>query len=132
MPYSAPMFRAGGGWPDQTADLAMAPRPSARQRGYTHAWDISAKSYLADHPLCVGCQARGVTRAAELVDHVVPHKGNLVLFWDPGNWQASCRFDHDQVKQRLEAMFVAGELAEADLRLDSEAARAIAAQLGDG
>jgi 5-methylcytosine-specific restriction protein A len=33
--------------------------------------------------------------AATVVDHVVPHRGDQRLFWDPGNWAPSCKPCHD-------------------------------------
>ena len=54
------------------------------------------------HPLCVMCTAEGVTQAAEVVDHVVPHRGDQTLFWDQCNWQALCKLHHDSDKARLE------------------------------
>lgn len=32
---------------------------------------------------------------AEVVDHIVPHRGDGKLFWDEGNWQALCKNCHD-------------------------------------
>ena len=45
--------------------------------------------YMAEHPLCAACGA-----LATDLDHVVPHKGNMRLFWDEGNWQALCASCH--------------------------------------
>ena len=28
------------------------------------------------------------------VDHIVPHRGDPVLFWDQSNWQALCHSHH--------------------------------------
>jgi 5-methylcytosine-specific restriction enzyme A len=39
---------------------------------------------------------------AEVVDHIIPHKGDINLFWDTKNWQALCKWHHDSVKQREE------------------------------
>jgi 5-methylcytosine-specific restriction protein A len=39
---------------------------------------------------------------ATVVDHIVPHKDNLKLFWDKGNWQALCAHCHSSVKQSEE------------------------------
>lgn len=37
------------------------------------------------------CHEEGRTTAATQTDHVVPHKGDLGLFWDSqGNWQSLC------------------------------------------
>jgi 5-methylcytosine-specific restriction protein A len=46
--------------------------------------------FLRAHPLCVACSASRVTRLATVVDHIVPHRGDLGLFWSQANWQALC------------------------------------------
>lgn len=55
-------------------------------------------------------------------DHVVPHKGDMVRFWDSDLWQPSCKWHHDVIKQQLEAMYARGELIASDLWLNSAAA----------
>lgn len=70
-------------------------RKSAHQRGYTYKWSKAAKQYLKEHPLCRRCGEQGVTKAAEVVDHVIPHKGDMGLFWDRSNWQALCSTCHN-------------------------------------
>ncbi|WP_235911619.1 HNH endonuclease [Mesorhizobium xinjiangense] len=97
-------------------------RGSARERGYTTAWDKAARGFKRSHPLCLGCHAVGRVKPTEVVDHVVPHRGDNALFWDRTNWQASCHWHHDAVKQRLELLFDQGKLKQSDLRLDSDAA----------
>lgn len=94
-------------------------RGSARERGYDAEWDRESKAFLRAHPLCLGCEAVGRVTAAELTDHIVPHQGDRALFRDRANRQPACRWHHDVVKQRLEAMFARGEIGRADLRLDS-------------
>lgn len=84
---------------------------------------------MRNSPLCVGCQAIGLIVAADLVDHVEPHKGDTAKFWDTGKWQSSCRWHHDVVKQRLELMWMRGEITAADLWLDSAVAIRITRQL---
>ncbi len=59
-------------------------------------------AYLAEHPLCVMCEAAGIATAAGVVDHIIPHRGDRVLFWDRGNWQSLCTEHHDSAKQRME------------------------------
>ncbi|WP_338080605.1 HNH endonuclease signature motif containing protein [Cohnella luojiensis] len=34
--------------------------------------------------------------AATVVDHIKPHKGNKILFWDKNNWQPLCKQHHDR------------------------------------
>lgn len=109
-----------------------ARRGSARQRGYTTAWDKAAKGHLRSHPLCVGCEARGEIVAAELVDHVVPHKGDQTVFWDRAGWQSACRWCHDVVKQSLEARWARGSIPDGALRLDSPTAVEAARNLRAG
>lgn len=69
-------------------------RPSARARGYGTLWQKRSKLYLQRHPLCVHCEADGIARAATLVDHITPHRGDPSLFWDEGNWQSLCKHHH--------------------------------------
>ena len=74
-----------------------ARRPSARQRGYTAAWEAARLEFLAYHPACACCRA-----PATVVDHVKPHRGDMRLFWDRENWQPLCAPCHNRIKQRLE------------------------------
>jgi 5-methylcytosine-specific restriction protein A len=106
-------------------------RGSARQRGYDARWDRLAAIEKRCHPLCVGCLAIGRTAATEVIDHIMPHKGDRVLFWAPDNRQAACTWHHSVVKQVLEARFAKGEIGSAALRLDSDAAIALSLDLLD-
>lgn len=64
---------------------------SAAARGYSTRWQRISKRYLQEHPLCVRCG-----RPAQVVDHIVPHRGREQLFWDESNWQALCKPCHDK------------------------------------
>jgi hypothetical protein len=77
-------------------------REKTAKRGYDGKWQQARLAYLAEHPLCAACQARGIVRYACVVDHILPHRGDKVLFWDRRNWQALCKGCHDGDKQRLE------------------------------
>lgn len=77
-------------------------KQTAAQRGYDHKWRKARERHLADHPLCVYCQRLGLVTAANVVDHVVPHRGDMALFWDQANWQSLCTPCHSSVKQREE------------------------------
>lgn len=89
-------------------------RGSARARGYDARWERARIVYLSQHPLCVCCKANGVVHEASLIDHVIAHRGDRRLFWDVSNWQALCKWCHDNVKSPLERSAAAGHL----LRLD--------------
>jgi 5-methylcytosine-specific restriction endonuclease McrA len=75
---------------------------SAAARGYGHKWRNSREVFLTNNPLCVMCKAEGRVTAATVVDHIVPHAGDLKLFWKRSNWQPLCKWHHDSVKQRME------------------------------
>ena len=76
---------------------------SARQRGYTTAWDRARKGFLAKHPLCVCCLAHGHVCAAGVVDHIIPHRGDMEVFWRSQDWQALCLWCHNNIKKPLES-----------------------------
>jgi 5-methylcytosine-specific restriction endonuclease McrA len=57
---------------------------------------------LAAHPLCCLCAKLGIVRAATVVDHIEPHKGNEELFFAAANLQSMCKPCHDGAKQELE------------------------------
>jgi 5-methylcytosine-specific restriction protein A len=71
-------------------------RGSPRDRGYTGKWDKAAKRFLQENPLCAECARQGRTTMADLVDHIVPAKGDQKLFWDSENWQALCSACHNR------------------------------------
>ena len=66
-------------------------RANAAQRGYGYKWQKTSKAFLRAHPLCVRCG-----RVAEVVDHIIPHRGDQKLFWDRNNWQPLCKQCHDR------------------------------------
>lgn len=74
---------------------AEAARPSARERGYDYRWEKARKEHLRAHPLCVECKREGRYVQACVVDHIIPHKGNMILFWDRTNWQSLCSYHHN-------------------------------------
>ena len=77
-------------------------RPSFRERGYTPAWDRLSKRFRQKNPLCADCLKRGITTAARVVDHIIPHKGNHALLMDETNLQSLCKTCHDSAKQAEE------------------------------
>lgn len=77
-------------------------RASAHKRGYGTRWRKAREAYLHRNPLCVMCLEEGMTTQAEVVDHIIPHKGDTNLFWDIGNWQSLCKAHHDKAKQMME------------------------------
>ncbi len=69
-------------------------RGSASRRGYDRKWRFARAAFLARHPLCVECAKHGLTVPATDVDHIQPHRGDTVLFWQRDNLQALCKACH--------------------------------------
>lgn len=78
---------------------------NASELGYNYAWQRARKQFLLDHPLCQECQRNGRITAANVVDHITPHKGNQELFWDQSNWQALCQSCHSKKTAREDGGF---------------------------
>ncbi|WP_328812721.1 HNH endonuclease [Paradesulfitobacterium ferrireducens] len=72
-----------------------------KEKGYDSRWRQARARFLKTHPLCVKCLENGRLEKATVVDHIVPHRGNQVLFWDESNWQSLCKKCHDR-KTRTE------------------------------
>jgi 5-methylcytosine-specific restriction protein A len=79
-------------------------RGSARARGYDNRWDKARKTFLGANPLCVHCKAEGRVVAASVVDHVIPHRGDRALFWNPSNLQGLCAPCHARKTARESAI----------------------------
>ena len=92
-PSSSSCRGSGARW--RSSARWTAERPSAARRGYGPRWRQARASFLAQHPLCAACRARGRVVQATVVDHVVPHRGDQLLFWDESNWSPSCKLCHD-------------------------------------
>lgn len=73
-------------------------RGSSTSRGYDYRWQQARAAFLRhpDNVLCKDPDRRhaGVYRLATDVDHIVPHRGDQVLFWDRSNWQGLCHDCH--------------------------------------
>ena len=71
-------------------------------RLYSARWRKARATFLRRNPFCRMCSERGTLALAEVVDHVVPHRGDVAKFWDTGNWQPLCKLCHDGPKQAEE------------------------------
>ena len=52
-------------------------------------------TFLKKNPLCAKCRENGKLTPATIVDHIIPHRGDMKLFWDKRNWQPLCKDCHD-------------------------------------
>lgn len=80
-------------------------RGSASERGYDACWERYRKRYLSENPLCILCLKEGRTTPTVVVDHIVPHRGDTTLFWDPNNHQALCKPCHSAKTAREDGGF---------------------------
>lgn len=100
------------------------PRPtrSAGKRGYDWRWELEAARFKQAYPWCMACEAIGLHRRSQVIDHIVPPRGDKRLFYDQTNWQACCRWHHDAIKQSLELQYQLGRVVARDLLLTSPVA----------
>ena len=69
---------------------------------YDSQWQQARAAFLAAHPMCRLCEHLGRLTLATVIDHIRPHRGDPLLFWDQTNWQPLCKPCHDGAKQQLE------------------------------
>lgn len=82
-------------------------RDSSSERGYGARWRRSRAAFLRSHPLCEcdECRAQHRLLPATVVDHRIPHRGDMTLFWDSTNWQALSKPCHDRKTAREDGGF---------------------------
>lgn len=85
---------------DEHAAIHTEEQRPAAARGYGAAWRGARKRYLAAHPLCVKCMKEGRCVKATDVDHIIPHRGDMKLFWNESNWQPLCHRHHSMKTRR--------------------------------
>lgn len=76
--------------------ISQPKRESAAVRGYNASWRIARLRFLRNNPLCAECLRQGRITPATVVDHIIPHRGDVNLFWNEQNWQSLCKCCHDQ------------------------------------
>lgn len=77
-------------------------RPGKHARLYkTCRWQHLRAYQLKQHPLCEMCLRQGRLEPANVVDHVVPHDGDLVKFF-MGKLQSLCFTCHDGEKRYVD------------------------------
>lgn len=71
-------------------------RESSHKRGYDRNWRKARAEFLSLNPLCVckGSEPR-CNQVATVVDHKIPHKGDMRAFWVRSNWQSMSKVCHD-------------------------------------
>lgn len=60
----------------------------------TRKWKRLRLYQLQKEPLCAKCKTKGQTTPASVVHHIVPHKGDLTLFYT-GELESLCAHCHN-------------------------------------
>lgn len=60
----------------------------------TVAWRRLREALTQQNPWCAECLKKNINNPWDELDHIVPHRGNLDLFWDRDNLQGLCRTCH--------------------------------------
>lgn len=106
MPKQPPIFKAPGAMTEQQRQAAIdRRRGSAASRGYNSKWAAARKDFLFLNPLCAECLKTNLLTSATVVDHIIPHRGDMKVFWDRGNWQALCKICHDRKTATKDSTF---------------------------
>lgn len=67
----------------------------------TKRWLIRRQQQLDKQPTCEMCAEKNLVVAANVADHVTPHRGDYKLFWF-GKLQSLCEPCHNKSKQQIE------------------------------
>jgi len=59
-------------------------------------WRRIRRLHLIQNPLCVECLKEGKIRLATTADHIDPHHGDAIKFYDKKNLQSLCTSHHNQ------------------------------------
>lgn len=58
---------------------------------HTSEWRRRSKAFLQKYPSCFICG-----KPSAIADHIIPHRGDLTLFYDEGNLQPMCWSCHSR------------------------------------
>ena len=67
---------------------------------YGAPWRKARRAFLKVNPQCCKCGVPATT-----IDHIVPHNGDLNLFWDRNNWQPLCQPCHSRKTAKYDGGF---------------------------
>ena len=99
------LVRGGGYCEKHRRDVRRVKRSIQGERGesgewhslyYTDRWREMRAVQLIREPYCRDCGLHGVRSIATDVDHIVPHRGNRILFYDESNLQSLCHACHSR------------------------------------
>lgn len=94
------------------ADLRSREAEAYRALYKTARWQRLRKQKLAEKPLCERHLKKGRVKAATVVNHRQPHKGNKDLFYSYANLEAVCDTCHNSTIQSEERLGYSKEIGE--------------------
>ena len=94
-PGCAALIPYGQMYCEKHKPLHTKDRDHSCERGYGYKWQQARKRFLQANPICVRCFDEGRITEATVVDHIIPHRGDMKLFWDKSNWQPLCEHHHN-------------------------------------
>ena len=98
----APRIGAASG-DERARDRQRVEQEPWRRWYRTRRWrDLRMVIFTRDLFTCRMCRKIDGNTSLLVCDHVQPHHGNDVLFWDEANLQTLCKPCHDGAKQRAE------------------------------
>lgn len=78
-------------------------RGTASSRGYDRRWYRLRNQFIAENPLCKECMKKGIVKAADEVDHIIPIKVAPHLRLVKTNLQSLCKSCH-AIKTRADSL----------------------------
>ena len=87
---------------EHSSTIKVAPRDKPKYHdNYNRVqWKRLRQTELSKNPLCLSCSKYGAVVAAEDVDHIIPHRGDSLLFSSLSNLQALCHSCHSRKTNR--------------------------------
>lgn len=95
MPNAPAQYRPAHSTPRDESQWASR-RTEYRAWYQTPLWRKLASLIRREEPLCRECNKRGEMHRTQVIDHIVPFKGNWQLFADRDNLQGLCKPCHDR------------------------------------
>ena len=77
-------------FPRAVVQIKMEARARSNPEYHSNRWTRESREFRRANPLCRKCESKGIIRASEVTDHIVPvaiHPD----FWDRSNWQPLCK-----------------------------------------
>ena len=75
-------------------------RPAYHRLYGLSVWATLRNRVLSGTPFCIECAKQDIIKLADVVDHIVDHRGDVNKFLDINNLQALCKKCHDRKTAR--------------------------------